>query len=315
MLPDYLRGIAALGVFLFHRFEQSPIPFVAHGYRWVDVFFILSGFLLSYVYSNTKVSRFQFIIKRIRRIYPLLFYTTVISFLGQLYFGRILPEKNTLYSLIDTLLLCNSTPLFGVYNFGHVVSWSVSAEMFAYCVSAVVWNQKSKIKLVIWSFVVIFGIIFLWNRGLIQEVRFGFIRGLIGYGVGVIAFNMSRLKVNQSFNIFFVLCFLSSFYVANDNFSLLIMYVSLGMLMPILFDKESNLRIPKSSILKYLGLRSYSIYLNHNILLFLLVMLPKFWWCSLIFWLVYNEIVYKLVEQSQMDLKSIYIRFVTFLNK
>jgi peptidoglycan/LPS O-acetylase OafA/YrhL len=38
LFPDYLRGVASIGVLLFHGFEESAIPFIANGYRWVDVF-------------------------------------------------------------------------------------------------------------------------------------------------------------------------------------------------------------------------------------------------------------------------------------
>jgi peptidoglycan/LPS O-acetylase OafA/YrhL len=90
--------------------------------------------LLSRVYSARESSSLEFIKKRLQRIYPLLFYTSVISFFGQIYVGRLVLDKVTYHSFIDTLLLCNSSPIFGIYNFGHVISWSVSAEMYAYLI-------------------------------------------------------------------------------------------------------------------------------------------------------------------------------------
>jgi peptidoglycan/LPS O-acetylase OafA/YrhL len=153
--------------------------------------------------------------------------------------------------------------------------------------------------LLVWTVIVAVGICFLWDLGLIQEIRYGFIRGLIGYGVGVIAFYVIRFEVKPIVRILFSILFLGSFYLKNDNWSLVTIYISSSVIIPVLFDKKLNSRIPEIPWLKYLGLRSYSIYLNHNILLFLIPLAPKFWWFTLIVWIVYNEVVYRFVEMPR----------------
>jgi peptidoglycan/LPS O-acetylase OafA/YrhL len=60
-----LRGIAALLVVMYH--SRSALPpslnpdqftlFFAKGYLWVDCFFILSGFILCYVYDTQPAER------------------------------------------------------------------------------------------------------------------------------------------------------------------------------------------------------------------------------------------------------------------
>jgi peptidoglycan/LPS O-acetylase OafA/YrhL len=48
-----LRGVAAVWVVLVHMTEgRSDIPIVQNGTLGVDVFFILSGFVLAYVYAD-----------------------------------------------------------------------------------------------------------------------------------------------------------------------------------------------------------------------------------------------------------------------
>src|SRR6218665_3126606 len=74
---DTFRGLAATIIPIFHyTFPYGLLrtnPFIAHGYRFVDFFFVLSGFIIYFNYQ--KLSGFEdqkkFIIKRIFRLYPL----------------------------------------------------------------------------------------------------------------------------------------------------------------------------------------------------------------------------------------------------
>ncbi|MGR3379352.1 acyltransferase family protein [Salipiger abyssi] len=76
-----LRFFAAFWVFMFHlslRVDTADIWFwnmIGHGARGVGFFFILSGFVILYVYgSQIGTDRFsirQFTVKRVARIYPL----------------------------------------------------------------------------------------------------------------------------------------------------------------------------------------------------------------------------------------------------
>jgi peptidoglycan/LPS O-acetylase OafA/YrhL len=70
-----LRGIAAVWVVLYHLFGRSPF-LINRGYMGVDVFFILSGFVLSYGYAErfqnpTIQNYFSFLKARVARIFPL----------------------------------------------------------------------------------------------------------------------------------------------------------------------------------------------------------------------------------------------------
>ena len=48
---DGLRGICALIVVLYHTFRLQAVSPFAHGYLSVDVFFVLSGFVLAYAFG------------------------------------------------------------------------------------------------------------------------------------------------------------------------------------------------------------------------------------------------------------------------
>ncbi|MEI9985245.1 MAG: acyltransferase [Aliidongia sp.] len=73
---DSLRGLAAVSVVLFHMTWTSPLyplPFVRNGYLMVDLFFVLSGFVIASAYggrisSPQALGRFLWL--RFWRLYP-----------------------------------------------------------------------------------------------------------------------------------------------------------------------------------------------------------------------------------------------------
>lgn len=86
-----LRGIAAFLVVMFHyrlHHEGSIYvrQFFSHGYLWVDMFFCLSGFVLSLGYGKRfepgiTISTYRrFVLDRIARIFPLAWFITIVAF-------------------------------------------------------------------------------------------------------------------------------------------------------------------------------------------------------------------------------------------
>ncbi len=77
---DGLRAIAVLAVVIFHAFPK----FIAGGFIGVDIFFVISGFLISSIlFSNLENNNFSlltFYKKRILRIYPSLLTVMIVSF-------------------------------------------------------------------------------------------------------------------------------------------------------------------------------------------------------------------------------------------
>src|ERR1700677_1206832 len=82
-----LRGAAATWVAVYHfgttvpLFSASQTMLVAKGYTMVDLFFIMSGFIMRHVYGNSFKERItipnvhRFVVARFARIYPLHFFT------------------------------------------------------------------------------------------------------------------------------------------------------------------------------------------------------------------------------------------------
>jgi peptidoglycan/LPS O-acetylase OafA/YrhL len=86
---DYLRGIAVLLVMLFHASHDiQAFPMaqcVSFGWAGVDLFFVLSGFLISGILLDTRDQKRYFVnfyARRILRIWPLYFALLAVMFLA-----------------------------------------------------------------------------------------------------------------------------------------------------------------------------------------------------------------------------------------
>jgi len=151
-----LRGIAALLVVFYHlqfgpgprfAFETATL-FFRRGYLWVDLFFVLSGFIISYTAGAGRTKPFspaeagRFLGARIARVYPLHLFTlgvlllfAVLLQIGGTLIGHALAPDPWRPESMKALLL--ALPLLHAWDFGqieawNIPSWSISAEMFAY---------------------------------------------------------------------------------------------------------------------------------------------------------------------------------------
>ena len=109
---------------------------LGEGYFSVDFFFILSGFVISYSYSDkikqNQISSTTFFLNRIFKLWPVHLVTwigAVFVYGGRDYFLSNLFSK---HSLIGMLMLQSYIPDMGYSFWGNGLSWSVSTELFFY---------------------------------------------------------------------------------------------------------------------------------------------------------------------------------------
>jgi peptidoglycan/LPS O-acetylase OafA/YrhL len=138
-----LRFFAALWVVMFTwwpKGDLGPTPALFEkGYLGVDLFFVLSGFILCHVYlSQAGEGRFRygsFLWNRLARVYPLHLFTLAIlmalgigaGLVGMSIDANVLSWK----TLPQQLTLTHAWGLTDVAGWNHP-SWSISAEWFAY---------------------------------------------------------------------------------------------------------------------------------------------------------------------------------------
>ena len=157
-----LRFLAALWVVLFAAWPHLDVAFVpiavTKGYLGVEVFFVLSGFILSHVYLEAAgrgreagFSYRSFLWARLSRVYPLHLLTLagmiglgVVATLAGLVVSESLLDWR---SLPAHLSLTHAWGLASSAAFNHP-SWSISAEWFAYLgfplYAAVAWRMRER---------------------------------------------------------------------------------------------------------------------------------------------------------------------------
>jgi peptidoglycan/LPS O-acetylase OafA/YrhL len=132
---QYLRGLAALLVVIAHNSSllegnwSKNIP----GALGVDVFFVLSGFIMTFITHQSAENPLSFIIKRFFRIWPVFFIVWLISFIF------VSPDK-TVSEMTCALHFClqdysRPGPTFGYSTLGP--PWTLSYEAMFYMVFAV----------------------------------------------------------------------------------------------------------------------------------------------------------------------------------
>lgn len=147
-----LRGVAALGVVAYHSFlaakYEGPLAtFFDRSYLMVDLFFVLSGFILAYNYrhwfQNMVEPRtfWRFQKKRWIRIYPSYFVWLMGAFVLALMLrvyttGTIAISADDVRSLFLHLILVQS--IFSIEPLWNTPLWSIAVEFVAYLVFPVI---------------------------------------------------------------------------------------------------------------------------------------------------------------------------------
>lgn len=129
-----IRFFAAFFVVLSHlgflQGSSLEFLFVEDGFIGVTLFFILSGFVLTYSYQarflQQKISYLDFFIRRLFRIYPLHLLTLILAI------PLSLSLVNLLAFIPNLLLIQSWIPIKSVYFSLNAPSWSISSELFFY---------------------------------------------------------------------------------------------------------------------------------------------------------------------------------------
>ncbi|MGU3287107.1 acyltransferase family protein [Methylobacterium mesophilicum] len=207
---DGIRGLAAIAVVLYHSFGGN---YFINGALAVDLFFIMSGFVISHSYDGRLRERGQrkiFLKKRFVRLYPLLFIGSAggLSFGLAQFFGSH-PDTNSLIEILFSgflsllaipYLFTGSINIF-VFSFNPPL-WSLFFEIFANVAYVFMSNCKRRSVL----FFLIAGSLILVSfqdslgGDTKQNFLLGFPRVTAGFFIGVcinIYLNQLRRTVSQ----------------------------------------------------------------------------------------------------------------------
>ena len=291
---EAFRGLAAILVALFHSafvtYEQYPI--ISQGAIFVDFFFILSGFVITFAYAD-KVSKglkfVPFFILRFGRLYPLHLFVlliwlpyiiakTVIFY--KFGIGEVDPtEHNNIPSFISNLFLVNALNVHDYLSW-NFPAWSISVELFTYIIFFIVFSLIGRFNPLIVALTISVGSYYLLYANnedtLLKTYDWGLIRCVGGFFLGSVIFYLSKKTSLQLSSIFtsileIVSTGLMLFLVLNSTDSTgyqLASFVSFGLVIYIFSTQESGV-ISKLLTVKpilFLGTLSYSIYMTHALI-------------------------------------------------
>ena len=153
---DLVRFFAALLVYIYHSNQRfvinSVLPFSGYGHNSVIVFFVLSGFVITFV-TATKESTWQsYSASRISRVFsvavPAVFLTLAFDTIGRQLnpsFYSEYPYDQFLLRIGASLLMLNEVWLISITSFSNIPFWSIGYEWWYYVTFAFVMFLPKKI--------------------------------------------------------------------------------------------------------------------------------------------------------------------------
>jgi peptidoglycan/LPS O-acetylase OafA/YrhL len=253
---DALRGIAALSVTFFHLTGSSGLSkstafYGKYGYVGVEMFFVISGFVLPYSMQrlNYKFDKFgKFILKRIIRIYPAYIVAILIGIIFPLLTGRdVIPWP----AIIAHLIFANSILH---YDWASPVFWTLAIEFQFYLLVGLLFKffSDSNTQSLILIFAIIIGSFFIGNVSYLFH-WFPF------FSLGILIYN--RKCTNMHWLMFWpsviaILIFESLVIGLAESLA-----SAFALLFIIYVKMEKNSKVNVAMI--WLGAISYSLYLVH----------------------------------------------------
>lgn len=132
---QYLRGLAVVLVVLAH-IHQSNVNYMApgllgefayFGFAGVDLFFVISGFIIHWLYREHSRPDAAYFLKRLNRIYPLYWVFSLIALAGYFVMGDALTSNVQDLDLLASAILAPSR-LLPVLQVG----WTLTHEIYFY---------------------------------------------------------------------------------------------------------------------------------------------------------------------------------------
>lgn len=227
VLPlDSVRGIAAISVVIHHLLLMPTFLAIFPHNAWincsffrsawllVDLFFVLSGMVMSLSYVESEFGRFslrEFMVRRLARVYPLHIVMLIANLLfrflriGLVTAGVVVAapmafEVNNAYSFLLNVLLLHSM-WFIDYLSWNAPSWSISVEFYTYLVFGLVVLIAQRLRSLLWLYVLagflvvgsLFVIVFVLDKtSLGLQTDFGILRCFVSFFIGVLTVRIVR---------------------------------------------------------------------------------------------------------------------------
>lgn len=319
---ESLRGLAALLILFLHIASWNPLldlAFLKNSTLMVDLFFVLSGFVIAMIYaenirSGQDVAQFQFL--RLGRLYPLhvLFLLPYPAFELAKYALiqccgadiQLTSKFDQAYftALVQHLLLIQAIGPAGQFQIFNGPSWSISVEFYTYLIFAlaVLWLGR-------WKYHGFAAIAALALVLILTGQTFGFdllLRSLAGFFIGcltALAASQLRLALPALLSLLPLLALAAYLQLKPvGTYDSAIFLLTAALLLSLALRRDGLLnRILQHRLLVWLGTLSYAIYMSHT---------PVTWFLQVIVRRLFGKIVFAVQGDpfaTQMSLPEIQI--------
>lgn len=222
---DSLRGFGACIIAFFwhyHHFVPHSYPlaslfqvFYDYGWYMVEVFFLISGFVMAYSYKEKILSETinfkSYIIKRMKHIYPLmlitLLFVTLEEYIHIRLTGRLFAYGDFDVSHFLLNLFCVQCGWFCSEFSFNVPAWCISVELLLYIVFFITvfcFRKHQKLNLLAYCFIVFAGIITYIMKWDYPILNFPMARGIISFFIGCILYELYDLFPSKRVHIAYI---------------------------------------------------------------------------------------------------------------
>ncbi|QRM44430.1 acyltransferase [Rhizobium sp. BG4] len=267
---QYLRAFAALAVVVFHAAERTGGHF-AIGAAGVDVFFVISGFIMWVISDRRPVTPQRFLLDRLKRIAPSYWLVTGIMVAGAI--AGLFPnlQLSAGHLLGSLFFIPVRSPSTGEIWPVLVQGWTLNFEMFFYVLFAGALFLPRAWRLLFLT--VVFGLFFaaglIWDpqSAALATYTRPIILEFLG-GVFIAELWLRRKVAGTSLGLACVgaaLCGFAAIYLMGAEFD---EFICGPLAMALVFGMvslETGGSIGRMPVLTYLGDASYSIYLWHTL--------------------------------------------------
>lgn len=285
---DGLRALAVIAVIIYHaNLTFKGVVLFTGGFLGVDIFFVLSGFLITGILIEKQPSLFQFYKSRVDRIYPalllMLLFSSILAYLfltpadllnfAKQLKGAVVFYSNYIFMYEDSYIADSSQYKALLHTWSLGVEWQYYL-VFPFIIYAIKWFFKEQFEqiLILLFAISFFYCLYLMNINSTFAFYSTFARVWELFAGGVV-FLISRYIKESKFDnilsalgiviIFYSLIFFKDTDVQPGFISLVAV---LGASMFILFTRENSFiyKIATLKISIFFGIISYSLYLYHQ---------------------------------------------------
>jgi len=288
---ESIRGLAAMLVVIHHvpnwNSNLWDIRIIRNGYLMVDLFFVLSGFVIYKAYGSKlnsfgQLLRFQFL--RFGRLYPIhLFFLAIFvlieisKYFAQNKYGVAMPNsapfrESNWVALIEQIFLVQAIGPTGNSLTFNSAAWSISVEFYTYLIFAFTVLYADKAKHILFAAFASVALALL-----LAKMTFGstvMLRCIAGFFIGCLTATLAekvKIRLHSALSVAVLLALILFLQFKSDYiFDPVIYLLSAALILTLVCSERGWLKsLLNLRVMTWLGTISYSVYMSQTMVVWI----------------------------------------------